>query len=229
MACLGHHPAEQSERWLLLVCVKCEAVIMTKLHTGNGSQCERNRFLAVGHTFEKERMQEDEHIRAVDGLTTERGKGIPLGLPVGWCHSELASVIGPAESKRLSHVLPCRSDKTRMRRKKVRIQNEQMKAMMSSLMTHKGEGAANSIDQLVHAHELAFVMTDMEGSTAQAAANPAAYAKIQQVHDMVRSLYLSCGHCCSCCCKHTRYKPCSNCLTRMLAAYEIAAQRQHCT
>ena len=76
-----------------------------------------------------------------------------------------------------------------MRRKKVRIQNEQMKAMMSSLMTHKGEGAANSIDQLVHAHELAFVMTDMEGSTAQAAANPAAYAKIQQVHDMVRGFH----------------------------------------
>ena len=126
-------------------------------------------------------------------------------------------------------MLPCRSDKTRMRRKKVRIQNEQMKTMMSSLMTHKGEGAANSIDQLVHAQELAFVMTDMEGSTAQAAANPAAYAKIQQVHDMVRRPSLSCGHCCSCCCKHQRCNICSPFMTRILAAWNIAAQRQRCT
>ncbi len=116
-----------------------------------------------------------------------------------------------------------------MRRKKVRIQNEQMKAMMSSLMTHKCEGAANSIDQLVHAHELAFVMTDMEGSTAQAAANPAAYAKIQQVHDMVRRLPLSCGHCRICCCIHTRCCICSTFRARMLAAWHVAAQRRHCT
>ena len=96
-------------------------------------------------------------------------------------------------------MLPCRSNKSRMQRRKLRIQNEQMKTLMSSLMTDKGEGAAQSIDQLVYAHELAFVMTDMEGSTAQAAANPAAYAKIQQVHDMVRGLSLSCRHCRSAC------------------------------
>lgn len=73
-----------------------------------------------------------------------------------------------------------------MARKKLRSQNEQMKALMSSLMTRKGEGGQHSMDQLMHAHELAFVMTDMEGSTAQASTNPAAFEKIQQVHDMVR-------------------------------------------
>ena len=78
-----------------------------------------------------------------------------------------------------------------MQRKKLRSQNEQMKALMASLMTRKGEGGQRSMDQLMHAHELAFVMTDMEGSTAQASTNPAAFEKIQQVHDMVRQIYCS--------------------------------------
>ena len=79
-----------------------------------------------------------------------------------------------------------RSHKGRMQRKKLRSQNEQMKALMSGLMARKGEGGPQAMDQLVHAHELVFVMTDMEGSTSQASANPAAFEKVQQVHDMVR-------------------------------------------
>ena len=73
-----------------------------------------------------------------------------------------------------------------MQRKKLRSQNDQMKALMNGLMARKGDGGQQSMDQLVTAHELAFVMTDMEGSTSQASANPAAFEKIQQVHDMVR-------------------------------------------
>ena len=72
-----------------------------------------------------------------------------------------------------------------MQRKKLRLQNEQMKALMGGIMERKGDGAQHSMDRLMHAHELAFVMTDMEGSTSQASANPAAFEKIQQVHDMV--------------------------------------------
>lgn len=72
-----------------------------------------------------------------------------------------------------------------MQRKKLRLQNEQMKALMGGIMEQQGDGAQHSMDRLMHAHELAFVMTDMEGSTSQASANPAAFEKIQQVHDMV--------------------------------------------
>ena len=79
-----------------------------------------------------------------------------------------------------------RSQKSRLERKKLRSQNEQMKALMGSLMTRKGEGGQQTMDRLMHAHELAFVMTDMEGSTTQASTDPAAFEKIQQVHDMVR-------------------------------------------
>ena len=79
-----------------------------------------------------------------------------------------------------------RSHKSRMQRKKLRSQNDQMKALMNGRMARKGDGGQQSMDQLVTAHELAFVMTDMEGSTSQASADPAAFEKIQQVHDMVR-------------------------------------------
>ena len=116
----------------------------------------------------------------------------------------------PDEYMMLKLCLRRRSHKSRMARKKLRSQNEQMKALMSSLMTRKGEGGQHSVDQLMHAHELVFVMTDMEGSTAQASTNPAAFEKIQQVHDMVSApsqpvkalpdhqVYRLLGHQCDC-------------------------------
>lgn len=58
---------------------------------------------------------------------------------------------------------------------------------MYGLMAHMSDGSKRAIDDLCNAREMAFVVTDLESSTAQASASAAAFAKVQEIHDTVRS------------------------------------------
>ena len=49
-------------------------------------------------------------------------------------------------------------------------------------------GGGGALDDLSASREMAFVITDLEASTAMANADAAAFAKVQEIHDMVRAL-----------------------------------------
>jgi hypothetical protein len=51
-----------------------------------------------------------------------------------------------------------------------------------------GGGGGEALDDLNASREMAFVITDLEASTAMANADGAAFAKVQEIHDMVRPL-----------------------------------------
>jgi hypothetical protein len=59
---------------------------------------------------------------------------------------------------------------------------------MYGLMAQNHEGSSQAIDVLCNSREMAFVITDLEGSTVQASANAAAFGKVQEIHDSVRPL-----------------------------------------
>lgn len=56
---------------------------------------------------------------------------------------------------------------------------------MTGLMANMSDGSKRAIDDLCDAREMAFVVTDLESSTAQASASAAAFAKVQEIHDTV--------------------------------------------
>lgn len=56
---------------------------------------------------------------------------------------------------------------------------------MYGLMANMSDGSRRAIDDLCTAREMAFVVTDLESSTAQASASAAAFAKVQEIHDTV--------------------------------------------
>ena len=60
-----------------------------------------------------------------------------------------------------------------------------LKSLMYGLVTGNGD-AKSPGEQLRDARNLAFVITDLQSSTAQAAANASAFLKVQEIHDTVR-------------------------------------------
>lgn len=73
--------------------------------------------------------------------------------------------------------------------REARAQAKQLKAHLYGLMAQPGSagGGADPLDDLNAAREMAFVITDLEASTAMANADGAAFAKVQDIHDMVRT------------------------------------------
>ena len=76
----------------------------------------------------------------------------------------------------------CRADSQQTARRVARAQNKELKGLLTALVaTAGGDGP----ERLRNAREAAFVITDLESSTAQAAACPAAFRKLQDIHDSV--------------------------------------------
>ena len=63
-----------------------------------------------------------------------------------------------------------------------------LKGTMFGLADYAGDPTKKHLDEIRNARELAFVITDLEGSTALAAANPKAFRHIQDIHDAVSPL-----------------------------------------
>lgn len=70
--------------------------------------------------------------------------------------------------------------------REARNQAKQLKSLMYGLMAQSGDGGSRALDDLCNSREMAFVITDLEGSTMQASANAAAFSKVQEIHDTVR-------------------------------------------
>ena len=66
-----------------------------------------------------------------------------------------------------------------------RGQMKQLKALMNGLVNVTGDPQKQQLDAIRNARELAFLITDLQDSTAMAAANPAAFRKVQDIHDTV--------------------------------------------
>ncbi len=81
----------------------------------------------------------------------------------------------------------CRTQASWLQRRQARDRAKQLKSLMYGLMAHMGDGSKRAIDDLCNAREMAFVVTDLESSTAQASASAAAFAKVQEIHDTVRT------------------------------------------
>ena len=79
----------------------------------------------------------------------------------------------------------CRSKANRLQRRNARNQSEQLKSLMNDLMSHSGDSGKGAMDELCNAREMAFVITDLESSTAQASTSAAAFGKVQEIHDTV--------------------------------------------
>ena len=66
-----------------------------------------------------------------------------------------------------------------------RGQMKQLKGLMHGLVNVTGDPAKQQLDAIRNARELAFLITDLQDSTAMASANPAAFRKVQDIHDTV--------------------------------------------
>jgi hypothetical protein len=66
-----------------------------------------------------------------------------------------------------------------------RNQMKQLKALMYGLVNTSGDPGDKQADAIRSLRELCFVITDLESSTAQAAADPEAFVTIQEIHDEV--------------------------------------------
>lgn len=61
---------------------------------------------------------------------------------------------------------------------------------MHGLVNVTGDPAKQQLDAIRNARELAFLITDLQDSTAMASANPVAFRKVQDIHDTVSFLFL---------------------------------------
>ena len=68
-----------------------------------------------------------------------------------------------------------------------RGQMKQLKGLMHGLVNVTGDPAKQQLDAIRNARELAFLITDLQDSTAMASANPVAFRKVQDIHDTVSS------------------------------------------
>ncbi|KAL3147560.1 hypothetical protein ABBQ38_014613 [Trebouxia sp. C0009 RCD-2024] len=64
-----------------------------------------------------------------------------------------------------------------------RGQMKQLKGLMHGLVNVTGDPAKQQLDAIRNARELAFLITDLQDSTAMASANPVAFRKVQDIHD----------------------------------------------
>ena len=63
----------------------------------------------------------------------------------------------------------------------------ELKALMHGLVNSSGEPGQAAAEEMRTCRELAFVMTDLEGSTTMASQDQGAFVIIQEIHDTVRS------------------------------------------
>lgn len=68
-----------------------------------------------------------------------------------------------------------------------------LKGTMFGLADYAGDPTKKHLDEIRNARELAFLITDLEGSTALAAADAKAFRHIQEIHDAVRKLIVTFG------------------------------------
>lgn len=80
----------------------------------------------------------------------------------------------------------CRYRLKSAQRQQEREKTKVLKSLMYGLVNSPGDGKPPA-DQLRNARNLAFVITDLQSSTAQAATSPHAFLKIQEIHDTVRA------------------------------------------
>ena len=73
-----------------------------------------------------------------------------------------------------------------------RGQMKQLKGLMHGLVNITGDPAKQQLDAIRNARELAFLITDLQDSTAMASANPVAFRKVQDIHDTVRLFSSAC-------------------------------------
>ena len=64
---------------------------------------------------------------------------------------------------------------------------KELKALMYGLVASGGDPLQKRMDEIRNSRQLCFVMTDLEASTAQAAADPDAFLQVQDIHDTVRA------------------------------------------
>ena len=62
-----------------------------------------------------------------------------------------------------------------------------LKGTMFGLADYAGDPTKKHLDEIRNARELAFLITDLEGSTALAAADAKAFRHIQEIHDAVHT------------------------------------------
>ena len=79
----------------------------------------------------------------------------------------------------------CRLVRRQEETKAQRGQMKQLKGLMHGLVNVTGDPAKQQLDAIRNARELAFLITDLQDSTAMASANPVAFRKVQDIHDTV--------------------------------------------
>lgn len=65
---------------------------------------------------------------------------------------------------------------------------KQLKGLMHGLVNVTGDPEKQQLDAIRNARQLAFLITDLQDSTAMASANPVAFRKVQDIHDTVSFL-----------------------------------------
>ncbi|KAK9829405.1 hypothetical protein WJX72_005653 [[Myrmecia] bisecta] len=83
------------------------------------------------------------------------------------------------------YIVRTRANVRQERKKEVRGQMKVLKSLMYGLVNTSGDPTKKQYDEIRNSKELAFVITDLENSTAQAAADPKAFLHIQDIHDTV--------------------------------------------
>lgn len=79
----------------------------------------------------------------------------------------------------------CRLVRRHEETKAQRGQMKQLKGLMHGLVNITGDPAKHQLDAIRNARELAFLITDLQDSTAMASVNPVAFRKVQDIHDTV--------------------------------------------
>ena len=97
-------------------------------------------------------------------------------------------------------LLACRYKLEAAQRLQEREKTKVLKSLMYSLVNSTMNDGKTPAEQLRNARNLAFVVTDLQSSTAQAAASPHAFLKVQEIHDTVGSPFL-CSAAADCCCQ----------------------------
>lgn len=109
------------------------------------------------------------------------------------CH--VTAVTSMSIGSNVPYRLVRRQEETRAQRG----QMKQLKNLMQNLVNVTGDPQKQQLDAIRNARELAFLITDLQDSTAMAAANAAAFRKVQDIHDTVYTFHeWVCRFECSC-------------------------------
>ncbi len=106
-----------------------------------------------------------------------------MGFPVGRS-SVTHTVAVPTQCPLLCFRLVRRQEETKAQRG----QMKQLKGLMHGLVNVTGDPEKQQLDAIRNARQLAFLITDLQDSTAMASANPVAFRKVQDIHDTVSFL-----------------------------------------